>query len=76
MPPTIPHRPKAPTRATTLKGPDLASLIGRGTAFGLSGAKASIPSFVVRADGDIQGAGRPAVLPTEEAIRRKGGSAR
>ena len=76
MPPTIPNRPKAPTHAATLKGPDLASMTGRGTAFGLSGAKASIPSVVVHADGDIQGAGRSAALPSLEAIRRKGGSSR
>ena len=76
MPPKTPHRPKAPTQASRLKGPNLATMTGRGTAFGLSGAKASIPSVVVHADGDIQGAGRPAALPTEEAIRHKGGSAR
>jgi hypothetical protein len=76
MPPRIPHRPKRPTSATKLKGPDLATMTGRGTAFGLSGAKASIPSIVGHANGDVQGAGRPAVLPTEQAIRRKGGSAR
>ena len=76
MPPKTPHRPKAPTQATKLKGPDLASMTGRGTAYGLSGANASIPSVVIHADGDIQGGGRPAALPTEEAIRRKRGSSR
>jgi hypothetical protein len=74
MIPKLPNRPATPTRASTAVRPDLALLVGRGSSLGLSASKASIPNVATRADSDLQGAGRPAALPSEEAMRRRGGS--
>jgi hypothetical protein len=44
---------------------------------GLAASTASIPNEAVRSDdGDIQGGGRPAALPSEEVVRRHRGSGR
>jgi hypothetical protein len=74
MKPKLPRRPTTPVRASTAGRPDLTTLVGRGAVLGLAASTASIPNAAVRSDGDTQGGGRPAALPSEEAIRRRRGS--
>ena len=74
MNPKLPKRHPAPNAGTSAKRPATPTGVAAARPASRNGDTASIVAVVVRSDGDIQGGGRPAALPSEAAMRRRQGS--